>query len=237
MHASGLISYRVNVRYGIQAVVTSPSAVPAAHSAQSASTAAVCPIRLGPRISVPVPTVISAIAGAPQNCAATGLPASARTRSGYRIKRTAQAVVRASRAAAASAHTTVANVRSPGTRKGRSAPAMATMPVPMIDAYQFGPRSRTKSPGRSSSLSKPNGGWCEVSSAAPRPRAATSISSVPIPLFVPVCCICSSPHASRIASRGDAVMAASGHAHLRLPVPRSGRGGSVIVGRLCTAGS
>ena len=105
-----------------------------------------------------MPTVISAIAGAPQNCAITGLLASARTRSGYRIQRTAQAVVRASRAAAASAHTTVANMCSPGTRNGRSAPATATMPVPMMDAYQFGPSSPKKSPGRSRSFSKPNGG-------------------------------------------------------------------------------
>lgn len=86
-----------------------------------------------------MPTVIRAIAGAPQNCAITGLLASARARSRYRIQRTAQAMVRASRAAAASAHTTVANMCSPGTRNGRSAPAMATMPVPMIDAYPVFP--------------------------------------------------------------------------------------------------
>ena len=38
----------------------------------------------------------------------------------------------------ASAHTTVANARSPGTRSGRLTAAVATMPVPMTDAKRFG---------------------------------------------------------------------------------------------------
>ena len=59
--------------------------------------------------------------------------------------------------AAASAHTAVANTRSPGTCSGRTAAALATMPVPMTEANQFGPMSRNTSPGRSRSLSKPNG--------------------------------------------------------------------------------
>src|SRR5690349_5271902 len=49
--------------------------------------------------------------------------------------------------AAASAHTAVANTRSPGTCSGRTAAALATMPVPMTEANQFGPMSRNTSPG------------------------------------------------------------------------------------------
>ena len=69
------MSCRVIIRYGIQHAVTSPSAVPASHSTQSMPTAAAGPIRPRPRISVPVPTVIRAMAGGPQNCAITGLAA------------------------------------------------------------------------------------------------------------------------------------------------------------------
>jgi len=153
------MSCRVIIRYGIQQAVTSPSAVPASHSTQSALTAAPGPIRPPPRSSVPVPTVIRAMAGAPQNCAITGLAACARARSGYRVQCTLQAAIRAISMADASAHTTVANTRSPGSRSGKVAAAMATMPVPMTEANQFGPMSRKTSPGRSSSLSRPNGLW------------------------------------------------------------------------------
>ena len=107
--ASALMRCRVIIKYGIQHVDTSPSAVPASHSAQSTSTAAAGPSHPRPRISVPVPTVISAIAGAPQNWAMTGLSAWPRARSGYRTQCTAQAAVRATRAAAARTHTAVAN--------------------------------------------------------------------------------------------------------------------------------
>jgi hypothetical protein len=55
-------------------VVTSPRPVPAIHSAQSTPTAA-GPSRPGPSTSAPVPTTISAIGGAPQNWAMTGLVA------------------------------------------------------------------------------------------------------------------------------------------------------------------
>lgn len=39
-----------------------------------------------------------------------------------------------------SAHTTAQAVRSPGTWTGSPAPAVATIAVPITDAYQFGPR-------------------------------------------------------------------------------------------------
>ena len=161
---SGLISCRVIIRNGIQVAVTSPSAVPRPHSTQSASIAAPSPIQSLPRSSVPVPTVISAIAGAPQNGAMTGLFACARARSVCLVQCTAHAAVSATSAAAASAQTTSANTCKPGTRKGSVAAAIATIPVPMMDAYQFGPRSRKTSLGRSRSLSIPNG-WCRLRSA------------------------------------------------------------------------
>ena len=157
--ASGAMSCLVIIRYGIQQAVTRPSAVPAAHSAQSAVTAAPVPIRPRPSSSVPAPTVSRAIGGAPQNWAMTGLAAWPRARSGYRIQCTAHAAVSAISAAAASAHTAVANTRSPGIRTGRTAPALATMPVPITAANQFGPISRNTSPGRSNSRSRPNGRW------------------------------------------------------------------------------
>ena len=94
---------------------------------------------------MPAPTVIRAMAGAPQNCAITGLAACARARSGYRVQCTLQARIRAISMVAASAHTTVANTRSPGRCSGRMAAALATMPVPMTAANQFGPRSRNTS--------------------------------------------------------------------------------------------
>ena len=68
------MSCRVIIRYGIQTAVARPSAVPASHSTQSMPTAA-GPITFWPRTSVPAPTVSSAIAGAPQNCAITGFRA------------------------------------------------------------------------------------------------------------------------------------------------------------------
>ena len=37
-------------------------------------------------------------------------------------------------------HTAWANARKPGTCSGSVAPAVATMPVPMTEANQFGPR-------------------------------------------------------------------------------------------------
>ncbi len=106
---------------------------------------------------MPAPTVIRAIAGAPQNCAITGLEAWARARSGYRAQCTLKATIRAISIAEASPHIAVANTRSPGSCSDRTAPALATMPVPMTAANQFGPRSRNTSPGRSSSLNRPNG--------------------------------------------------------------------------------
>ena len=45
----------------------------------------------------------------------------------------------------------------------------ATATIPMIDAYQFGPRSRNKSPGRSSPFSSPNGKWLDVRPPARHP--------------------------------------------------------------------
>ena len=147
----------VIIRYGIQAAVTSPSAVPAPHSAQSASTAARGPIHSGPSSSVPAPTVISAIAGAPQNWAITGLSACAIARPVCRLQCTAQAAVSATSSPAPSTHTATANACSPGTRNGTVAAAIATIPVPMTAANQFGPRSRKASPGRSRSFSIPNG--------------------------------------------------------------------------------
>ena len=41
---------------------------------------------------------------------------------------------------AVATHTTSANPSNPGTRTGNEAAAVATIPVPMIDANQFGPR-------------------------------------------------------------------------------------------------
>ncbi|MBW6437252.1 hypothetical protein KZ829_26300 [Actinoplanes hulinensis] len=58
-------SCRVNCRYGIATAVNRPASVPADHSAQSTATAACGPITSGPASSVPAPTVISAIGGAP----------------------------------------------------------------------------------------------------------------------------------------------------------------------------
>ncbi len=156
--------------------MTSPSAVPAPHSAQSASTAARSPIHSRPSSSVPAPTVISAIAGAPQNCAITGLFAYARARWGYRVQCTAQAAVSRTRKAAASAHTASANACSPGTWNGSVAAAIATIPVPMIAANQFGPRSRKTSPGRSRSFSIPNGrGWLRWATALSPAAGGSSV--------------------------------------------------------------
>ena len=42
--------------------------------------------------------------------------------------------------AAASSHTTRQKSFSPETSKGRMAPALATMPVPITEAYQLGPK-------------------------------------------------------------------------------------------------
>ncbi len=60
-------------------------------------------------------------------------------------------MVRATRRAAAIAHTIVAAVRTPGNCSGSDAAATATIPVPMIDANQFGVRFDTIRPGRSNS--------------------------------------------------------------------------------------
>jgi hypothetical protein len=166
--ASGPMSCLVIIRNGIQHAVTSPSPVPASHSTQPMPTAVPGPSSPRPRMSVPAPTVISAIGGAPQNCAITGLAAWPRARSGHRTQCTAQAAVSAVSATAAMIHTTVAKTRSPGMLSGRLAPAMATMPVPMTAANQFGPRSRNRCSGRSSSFSRPNGMW----------RDATGISGL-----------------------------------------------------------
>jgi hypothetical protein len=128
--------------------VTSPSAVPSPHSAQSACTAALSPSQSLPTSSVPPPTVISAIAGAPQNCAITGLAACASATSRCRSHCTASAPVKTTSSAAASTHTASANARSPGTRSGSVAAAIATIPVPMTAANQFGATPRTTSPSR-----------------------------------------------------------------------------------------
>jgi hypothetical protein len=137
--------------------VTSPSALPRPHSAQSASTAAPSPSQSRPTSSVPPPTVISAIAGAPQNCAMTGFAACASARSRCRIHCTASAPAKATSIAAASTHTASANACSPATRSGSVAAAIATIPVPMTAANQFGATSRTRSPSRGGSLLIPNG--------------------------------------------------------------------------------
>ncbi len=59
--------------------------------------------------------------------------------------------MRATSSTAAIAHTIVAAVRRPGNCSGSDAAATATIPVPMIDANQFGVRFDTIRPGRSSS--------------------------------------------------------------------------------------
>ena len=61
-------------------------------------------------------------------------------RAASRCRRQCSAVtaVRPTSRTAAAAHTTVANARSPANCSGRLAAAVATMPVPMIDVYQFG---------------------------------------------------------------------------------------------------
>ncbi len=79
-----------------------------------------------------MPTVISAIGGAPQNCTSTGS-------SEWLVPRSANAVSTASSSAAASAQTTVAAVCRPGTVTGSVAAAMATIPVPMTQENQLGP--------------------------------------------------------------------------------------------------
>ena len=48
---------------------------------------------------------------------------------------------------AAKAQTVVAAVRKPGNWAGRVAAAFATMPVPMMEANQFGPRFANRSDG------------------------------------------------------------------------------------------
>ncbi len=57
-----------------------------------------------------------------------------------------------SSSAAAAAHTTVAAARRPGTVTGRLTAAVATMPVPITVANQFGPRTTVAAAGRSSSV-------------------------------------------------------------------------------------
>jgi hypothetical protein len=85
--------------------VNNPSAVLAPHSTQSASTAAGSPIQSRPSSTVPAPTVISAIAGAPQKCDITRSAAWARARSRCLIQCTAQVAVSAIKSKAASVHT------------------------------------------------------------------------------------------------------------------------------------
>jgi hypothetical protein len=137
--------------------VISPSAVPSPHSVQSVSTAALSPSQSLPISSVPPPTVISAIAGAPQNWAMTGLAACASARSLCRSHCAASAPVKTTSSTAASSHTASANARSPGTRSGSVAAAIATIPVPMTAANQFGATPRTTSPSRCFSSLIPNG--------------------------------------------------------------------------------
>ena len=75
-------------------------------------------------------------------------------------------------------HTAVANQRSPGTWSGRTALALATMPVPITEANQFGPRSRKMSPGRSRFLNRPNGVRFPAIPTVPAP-AMSSVCAMP----------------------------------------------------------
>src|SRR3979411_3282037 len=68
----GLISWVVIIRNGIQTVVSNPRTVTAVQSVQATVSAGVRRIQSLPSSNVPLPTVISAIGGAPQNCAITG---------------------------------------------------------------------------------------------------------------------------------------------------------------------
>ena len=74
----------------------------------------------------------------------------------------------------ASAQTMVAAGRSPGNCNGRVAAALATMPVPMIDANQFGVRFDTICPRCSSWRNRPcvRGGATVGVIAAGMPRSS-----------------------------------------------------------------
>jgi hypothetical protein len=61
------------------------------------------------------------------------------------------AAVSATSSTLAMTHTTVAAARRPATCRGRVAAALATIPVPMTDAYQFGVMFRNMCIGCSSS--------------------------------------------------------------------------------------
>ncbi|KYG52769.1 hypothetical protein AWI43_26705 [Streptomyces sp. WAC04657] len=63
----------------------------------------------------------------------------------------ARAGSRTSSIASDRAQTAAQTVRRPGTCTGRAAPAVATIAVPITEAYQWGPRcrtERTRGPGR-----------------------------------------------------------------------------------------
>ncbi|ANZ40146.1 hypothetical protein BBK82_33045 [Lentzea guizhouensis] len=77
--------------------------MPSVHSAQSIASAAGRPIRSAPSRSVPVPTVINAIAGAPQNWDITGSRSCARTVAHVHVRNAA--TVRNTSSAASRAHT------------------------------------------------------------------------------------------------------------------------------------
>ncbi len=59
---------------------------------------------------------------------------------GLRTQWPAIAMLSTSSQTAEASHTTSAKVRSPGTCTGSVAPAVATMPVPITEANQLGPR-------------------------------------------------------------------------------------------------
>src|ERR1700694_4201477 len=66
---------------------------------------------------------------------------------GCRTQCAATATSRTTNSTAASTHTTRANTCNPGTRTGKVAAAVATIPVPMTDANQLGPRLPSTWPG------------------------------------------------------------------------------------------
>ena len=85
----------------------------------------------------------------------TGLRAWPSAASRCRAQCTTSAAVSTDEPPAASTHTTVANSRSPGHCTGRVAAAVATMPVPITEANQLGPRLAKASEARSRSWSGP----------------------------------------------------------------------------------
>jgi len=116
--------------------------VPALQSTQPTVTAVDVPRTGPPSSTAPAPTVMTPIAGAPQNWAITGSVACIFARAVGRNPSTAHAAVSATSRTEARPQTTVAQTRRPGNWIGRLAAATPTMPVPMIGAYQSGPMSK-----------------------------------------------------------------------------------------------